>query len=152
MKTHILYSIIFFRKSHRLWGNVEKYGGDRGPTKDVTTWRIRFACWISKATCTYVHAHAHAPAAHTHADKCVILIAFPRQKWFAKSDRAYFIRTLPVVFHVSCAFLGIRMLAGLNVSRFVRLLLLHMASWIIDLSIDTSTCSTTTIITNYRPT
>jgi hypothetical protein len=33
-------------------------------TIDVTIWRIRVACWISKATCTY--AHAHAPEC-THA-------------------------------------------------------------------------------------
>ena len=38
-------------------------------TNDVTIWRIRVACWISKATRTYAHAHAHAPAypyARTH--------------------------------------------------------------------------------------
>ena len=27
IKTHILSSVTFFRKSHRLWDNVEKYGG-----------------------------------------------------------------------------------------------------------------------------
>jgi hypothetical protein len=38
-------------------------------TYDVTTWRIRFTYWISKATCTYAHAHAYAPGyphARTH--------------------------------------------------------------------------------------
>ena len=33
-------------------------------------WRIRLACWISNATCTYAHAHAHAsghPRERTHA-------------------------------------------------------------------------------------
>jgi hypothetical protein len=48
--------------------NVEKYGGARGATNDVTIWRIHVACWISKATCT-----------RTHTDKYVILIAFPWQ-------------------------------------------------------------------------
>ena len=28
-----------------------------GATKDVTVWRIRVACWISKATYTYARAH-----------------------------------------------------------------------------------------------
>jgi hypothetical protein len=66
IETHILYSITFFPKSHRLYDNVEKLGGDRGATNDVTIWRIRVACWISKATCTYAHVHAHAPA-YPHA-------------------------------------------------------------------------------------
>jgi hypothetical protein len=29
IKTHILCSVTFYRKSCRLWDNVEKYGGDR---------------------------------------------------------------------------------------------------------------------------
>ena len=39
-KKHI-FSIIFFRKSRRLLDNVEKYGGVRGATDDVTIWRMR---------------------------------------------------------------------------------------------------------------
>jgi hypothetical protein len=66
IKTHILCSITFFRKSHRLWDNAEKYGAARGATNNVTIWRIRVACRISKATCTYAHAHAYAPG-HSHA-------------------------------------------------------------------------------------
>ena len=69
MKTHILRSVTFIRKSHRLWKNVEKYGGDWGASNNVTIWRIRVACWLSKATCTYAHAHARAPGyrhARTH--------------------------------------------------------------------------------------
>jgi hypothetical protein len=72
IKTHILYSITFFRKSHRLWDNVEKCG-DGGATNDVTIRRIRVACWMIKATCTYAHAHAHVPGyprARTHAQAC----------------------------------------------------------------------------------
>jgi hypothetical protein len=34
---------------------VEKYGGAREATDDNTIWRIRVACWISKATRTYAH-------------------------------------------------------------------------------------------------
>jgi hypothetical protein len=75
IKTHILCSITYFRKSHRLWDIVEKLGRKRGATNDVTIWSIRIACWISKATCTYAHAHAHAhpcPNARTHTQskKC----------------------------------------------------------------------------------
>jgi hypothetical protein len=40
IKTHILYSVTCFRKSCRLWDNVEKYGTARQTTDDnirVTT-------------------------------------------------------------------------------------------------------------------
>ena len=63
--THFMFNKFFFfsRKSHRLWDNVEKCGVDWGETNGVTIWRIRVACWISIATCTYAHAHActHRP-------------------------------------------------------------------------------------------
>jgi hypothetical protein len=58
----------FFRKSYRFWDKVEKYGGARVATNDVTIWRIRVARWIGKASCTHAHAHAQAAAitdAHT---------------------------------------------------------------------------------------
>jgi hypothetical protein len=85
IKTHILCSItffFFFRKSHCLWDNVEKYSGDRVATNDATIWRTHVACWTSKTTCTYAHAHAHAPGypyARTHArtDQYVIFLASP---------------------------------------------------------------------------
>ena len=73
VKTNILFLITFFRKSHPLWNNVEKYGGLRN---DVTTWCIRVECWISKATRKHKHArtNAHAlayastrPGIHTYA-------------------------------------------------------------------------------------
>jgi hypothetical protein len=57
----------FYRKSHRLWDNVEKYARDRGATNDVTIWRIHIAWWRIKATCTYAHAHAHVLDTHTYA-------------------------------------------------------------------------------------
>jgi hypothetical protein len=63
---HILCSITFFRKSRRLWDNVEKYGWARQATDDVAIWRMRVACWISKTTYTHAHVHAHA-LGHTHA-------------------------------------------------------------------------------------
>jgi hypothetical protein len=63
---NILHSITFFRKLYSLWDNVKQYGGARGARNDVTTWRIRVACWIIKATCTHAHAHTNAPG-NTHA-------------------------------------------------------------------------------------
>ena len=90
--THFMFSY-FFRKSTVY--NVEKYSGERGATNDVTIWRIRVACWISKAIYTYAHAHAHAPGhpharnarthEHAHTDLYVILIAFPQKRWFRES-------------------------------------------------------------------
>jgi hypothetical protein len=58
IKTHILCSITFFRKSCRLWDNVEKYGRARQATDDNIIRRMRFACRITKATDTqYVAAY-----------------------------------------------------------------------------------------------
>jgi hypothetical protein len=70
IKTHILCSVTFFLQSCSLWDNVEKCGGVRGATDDVTIWRIGVACWIIKAT--YMHAHAHTyvtgyPHVRTHS-------------------------------------------------------------------------------------
>jgi hypothetical protein len=44
IKTHILCSITFFRKSCRLWDYVEKYGRARQATDDNVARRMRFAC------------------------------------------------------------------------------------------------------------
>jgi hypothetical protein len=76
IKTCILFSITFFRKSCRLWDNVEKYGTARQATDDNKIRRMRFACSITKAT-------------DTHSEY-VILIAFPRQKWLR--ERASIVR------------------------------------------------------------
>jgi len=48
-KTHILYSVFFF-KSCRLWDNVENFR--RGGKTQLTTSRLRMACWILNATNT----------------------------------------------------------------------------------------------------
>ena len=69
IKTHILCSVTCSRKSYRLWDSIEKCGGDRGATNDITTWRIRVACWKNKAICAsgYSHActHRHRPVSNT---------------------------------------------------------------------------------------
>jgi hypothetical protein len=76
IKTHILCSINFFRKSCRSWDNAEKYGRARQATDDNIIQRMRFACSITKAT-------------DTHSEY-VILIAFPRQQWLR--ERASLLR------------------------------------------------------------
>jgi hypothetical protein len=48
--THFTFNnFFFFWKSCHLWHNVEKCGS-WGAIDDVTMWRVRVACWISKAT------------------------------------------------------------------------------------------------------
>ena len=60
-KTHILCSATFLfenRAVYEIWKNIVERGRPQ-----VTVWRMRIACCISKAT-------------NTHSD-CVVLIAFP---------------------------------------------------------------------------
>jgi hypothetical protein len=64
---HILCSVIFSSKIVPFFDNVEKYGIARQGRDDNIIWRMRFACWITKATDTH--------------SKYVILIDFPRQIW-----------------------------------------------------------------------
>jgi len=53
IKTRISRSItFFFIKSCHLYDNVEKYGRDGLATRDSIIRRMRFACWITKATDT----------------------------------------------------------------------------------------------------
>jgi hypothetical protein len=76
IKTHILCSIPFFRKSCRLWDNVEKYGTAGQASDDNIIRRMRCACWITKST-------------DRHSEY-VTLIAFPWQQWFR--ERASILR------------------------------------------------------------
>jgi hypothetical protein len=73
----------FFRKSCRLWGYVEKYGGARQDTNDNIIWRMRFAYWIIKATDTL--------------SEYIILIAFPQQQSLRERASSYVNRVLPVL-------------------------------------------------------
>jgi hypothetical protein len=61
----------------------DKYRTAGQATGDIITWRMRIACWITKA-------------AGTHSEY-VMLIDFPRQQWL--SERASLLRygTLPVL-------------------------------------------------------
>jgi hypothetical protein len=97
--THFMFSN-FFRKSCRLWDNVEKYDGARGVTNYVTIWFIQVAYWISKATCTQAHAHAHAPEAHagTRANTQISnMYSFSTATIIANAPQCYVIRTLAVL-------------------------------------------------------
>jgi hypothetical protein len=73
-----------FQKSCRVQDNVEKYGTVGQATDDNTVRRMRFACWITKAT----HKHTHTRSEY------VILIAFPRQRWLR--ERASVVRCIYV--------------------------------------------------------
>jgi hypothetical protein len=42
--------IFFFRLLYRLWDKVDNYGTSRQATDINITQRMRFACWILKAT------------------------------------------------------------------------------------------------------
>jgi hypothetical protein len=85
IKTNILFSATFFRKSCRLWDNVEKCGWAREAADDNMAARYTL---IGRATRGQAIASAPAPTvtrartlmhsptrAHTN-------IAFPRQQWF----------------------------------------------------------------------
>ena len=61
---------------------MEKYGTARQTTNGNITRRMRFACWITWATGTYLEN--------------VILIAFPRQQWLR--ERATVLRYM----HIAC--------------------------------------------------
>jgi hypothetical protein len=66
--THFMFNnFFFFRKSCRLWDNVEKYGTARQYTDGNIIRRMRFVCWTTKATDTN--------------SEYTILVAFPRQQW-----------------------------------------------------------------------
>jgi hypothetical protein len=101
---HFTFNTFFSKRCH-LWDNVEKYGGVRRSRHDVTIWRIRFSCWISKAACAHAPWHTHALAS-AHIHKYAVFIAFPQQKLLR--ERASLLRytyTVSVVnfclFHVS---------------------------------------------------
>ena len=49
---HILFSNYIFRKSRRLWDNVEKLCIARQTTDTIIIRRMRFACWMPEATNT----------------------------------------------------------------------------------------------------
>jgi hypothetical protein len=91
--TFCVQQLFFFRKSCRLWDNVEKYC-TAGQATDVNrTRRMRIANWIPMATDTnteYVR---------------IILIAFPLRQWLRERFPVLYYSTMPVLFynHISTA-------------------------------------------------
>jgi hypothetical protein len=67
----MLCSLTLFRKSHRLYDNVEKYDRAGKAIDGNTIERMRFASWIAKSTNTHI----------------VYIIAryFPHQEWLRES-------------------------------------------------------------------
>ena len=63
----------FFRRSCRLWENVEKCGRAKQATDTNTEWRMRYTFWVAKAADT-----------HTHLEYILLLI-FPRKRRWLES-------------------------------------------------------------------
>ena len=88
-----------FNKSCHLWDNVEKCGGARRATNDVTIWRISVAWCINKATCTHAHAHVHPPGIHPppHTCACAVLHAHAHTHTHTQIRNAYCFSTAVVI-------------------------------------------------------
>jgi hypothetical protein len=86
IKIHSLCSVTVFRKSYRLWDNVEKCGGAREATND-------------KSPRAQAPAHTHARTytrAHTHTHTCFFFFC---SGGYANTPYCYVIRLLPVLFY-----------------------------------------------------
>ena len=70
IKTHILCSVTFFRKSCRLWNKFEKYGGARGATNDGMLDKQGYMYWRA---CARLRTRAHARV-RAHAQICLAKI------------------------------------------------------------------------------
>ena len=82
--THFMFNN-FFSENRTVYEIMSKNMVDPEATNDVTIWRIRIACWISKIIRTHAHAHAHAPGhpythvrTQLHTQQNIILVAFAR--------------------------------------------------------------------------
>ena len=127
IKTHILCSVPLFRKSCRLWDNVEKCGGAREATNDNMAharfmldkqgYRRTRAC-----TCSRVRASTRTHARtlmHKQIWKYVILVSHD-SNWFANALQCYVIRTLLVL---------LRLLAALRFCHLVFLFALQLGCY-----------------------
>jgi hypothetical protein len=96
IKTHILYSIIFSENiavCEIMW---KKCCRAKQATDDNIIRRMRFACWITKAT-------------DTHSEY-VILIAFTLQQWYANAPQCYVYTYIVchVVTDTQCVYCAVR--------------------------------------------
>jgi hypothetical protein len=82
--TYISYSIICFRKSCRLSGNVKKYGRARQATDNIIR-RMHFACRINKAKTyklivnilLFCDKNGYANASQCHVIRCLVNCDIP---------------------------------------------------------------------------
>jgi hypothetical protein len=99
--THFMFNNVFFRKSHRLGDNVEKYR----PRNMSQYGAYALRAGIERL---YAHKNAHAPGypharthartrKHAHTDQYVILTAFPRQQLFRERASVLRYSTLSVL-------------------------------------------------------
>ena len=78
--TRFMFNNFSFFENHAFYETMWKHIVEPD-TPPMTIWRMRFTCWIPKAT-------------NTHSEY-VILIAFPLRRWFTNALHCYVIRTLP---------------------------------------------------------
>ena len=100
---HILRSVSFLRKSHRLWDNVEKCDGARVAAGNMA---MLLACWISKATRAKVHARDRActpTPIYMHARTHTHLLLFHSKSALVNAPQRYVLRTLPAL-GTTCTF------------------------------------------------
>jgi hypothetical protein len=105
--THFVFNIFFFRKKIMFKNLVVP------ERPQMIVWRVRVACWISKATSAHAHASAHP---HTHARAHSFLISFPRQQWVC--ERASVLRYTYIICFVKKLFLMYRVVQ-IWLGRFV---------------------------------
>ena len=80
-----MFSNFFFSEMVRLWYDVEKYGRVRQATDDSIIWRVRFACWVTKATDTKSMQH---------------LLLLQRKICYANAPQFYIVLSLPDFFMI----------------------------------------------------
>jgi hypothetical protein len=77
IKTHILCSVTFFQKSCLLWDNVEKLVRVGQATDYSVLRRMRYACWVTKATDTLRICHNYyfcKNAPHWYAERTLSVV------------------------------------------------------------------------------
>jgi hypothetical protein len=79
IRTHILCSVTFFRKSYRLWDNVEKYATAGQTTDDSIIRRMRIAWWIPKTTDTHRICYTYCFSTATMVTRTLVSVALYAQ-------------------------------------------------------------------------
>ena len=69
--THIVFSNFFFENRAFYYIRWGKNILETGRTQ-MTSWRMRIACWLTKTTHTHTHTHTHAHT-HTHTQNILYI-------------------------------------------------------------------------------